>query len=168
MSKDTLRLRVGSFRFLFLVLCLLVATSPSLRAQTSSTGALVGTVTDASGAIVPNATVTATAETGQSRTATTGPDGTFKFGLLPPGKYLVRIVASGFQVEEIPAVDVNVTETSVLNRAMRVGAQTQTVTVEGSVETLQTTNSTLGTVAPGETVTALPLNTRNYTNLLSM
>jgi len=124
---------------------------------------------DPSNAAVPNAMVTATnLETGQVRTATTGQDGAYKFGLLPPGDYRVKFEAAGFQALEVPSATVNVTETAVLDRTLQVGAQNQLVTVEGSVETIQTTSSTLGTVIASRTVTDLPLNTRNYTNLLSL
>lgn len=141
----------------------------ALLAQTSSTGALGGRITDPSGAVVAGATVTLTSVgTGQTRTTTTAGDGTYNFGLLPPGNYSLRIEAAGFKAVNIPSVTVSVTETAALDRALEVGAQTQTVTVEGSVEAVQTTSSALGTVAPSETVTNLPLNTRNYTNLLSM
>jgi hypothetical protein len=141
----------------------------SLMAQTGGTGALTGTITDSSGAVVRDAKVTATsADTGQARTVTTGADGTYNFGLLAPGNYRVKFEATGFQAVEIPAAKVNVTETAVLDRTLQVGAATQAVTVEGSVEMIQTTSSTLGTVANAQTVTELPLNTRNYTNLLTM
>src|SRR5437879_314814 len=141
----------------------------SLRAQTAGTGALTGTVKDPSGAVIPNATVTATSlDTGQARTTTTATDGTYKFNLLPPGNYRVRIEAGGFKPVEVPSATVNVTETEVLDRNLEVGAQTQAVTVEGEVVAIQTTSSALGTVADARTVTELPLNTRNYTNLLSM
>ena len=143
--------------------------SQSLGAQTAGTGALTGTIKDPSGAVIPNATVTATSlDTGAARTATTGADGTYKFNLLPPGNYKVRIEASGFKPVEVPSATVNVTETEVLDHNLEVGAQTQTVTVEGEVETIQTTSSALGTVASARTMTELPLNTRNYTNLLAM
>ena len=141
----------------------------SLRAQTAGTGALTGTIKDPSGAVVPNATVTATSlDTGAVRTDMTGADGSYRFSLLPPGNYRVRMEASGFKPLEIPSVAVAVTETAVLDRNLEVGAQTQTVTVEGEVEAIQTTSSALGTVADARTVTELPLNTRNYTNLLAM
>jgi len=140
-----------------------------MSAQTAGTGALTGTITDASGAVIPNATVTTTSlDTGQVRAVMTGADGTYKFNLLPPGNYRVRIEASGFQPVEVPSATVNVTETSVLDRKLAVGAQTQTVTVEGEVEMLQTASSALGTVVSTKTVTDLPLNTRNFTNLLAM
>ena len=61
---------------------------PALLAQTASTGALSGTVTDPSRALIPNVTVTLTsADTGAVRNTTTGADGTYKFGLLQPGNY---------------------------------------------------------------------------------
>jgi Carboxypeptidase regulatory-like domain len=138
-------------------------------AQTAGTGALRGTVTDQSGAVVPNATITATnPDTGQARTATTGADGTYTFSLLPPGNYKVKFEAPGFKPVEIPSAAVNVTETGVLDRSLEVGGQAQTVTVEGEVEVIQTASSALGTVANARTVSELPLNTRNYTNLLAM
>jgi len=76
--------------------------------------------------------------------------------------------ASGFKPVEVPSVTVAVTETEVLDRNLEVGAQAQTVTVESEVVAVQTENSTLGTVASSQTVVSLPLNTRNYTNLLAM
>ena len=138
-------------------------------AQTAGTGALTGTVTDPSGATVPNVTVTATnTGNGQARTAQTGSDGSFTISLLPPGAYKVRFSAPGFKTSDVGPVNVAVTETPVLNRALEVGAQAEQVTVEATAETVQTTNATLGTVVSTQTVTDLPLNTRNYTNILAL
>jgi hypothetical protein len=152
-----------------LVICLSIVLVPSLLAQSSATGALTGTVKDPSGAVIPNATVTLMSlDTGAVRTATTAADGVYRFGLLPPGNYRVRIEAGGFKPVEIPSATVSVTETAVLDRSLEVGGQTQTVTVEGEVVAVQTTSSSLGTVANARTMVDLPLNTRNYTNLLAM
>jgi carboxypeptidase family protein/TonB-dependent receptor-like protein len=141
----------------------------SLRAQTPGTGALTGTVKDPSGAVIPSAMVTLTSiNTGQARTATTGADGVYHFNLLPPGNYRVRMEASGFKPVDVPSVTVAVTETEVLDRNLDVGAQAQTVTVEGEVENIQTASSALGTVVNTRSMEALPLSTRNYTNLLAM
>jgi Carboxypeptidase regulatory-like domain len=154
----------------FLILAgLLAGWNASLLAQTAGTGGLTGTVTDSSGAVVPNATVTATSlDTGQARMATTGADGTYSIGLLQPGNYRVKFEAAGFKAVEIASATVTVTETAVLDRTLEVGAQEQTVTVASEVETIQAASSALGTVATARTVTELPLSTRNYTNLLAM
>lgn len=155
--------------FLFVV-SLLITMAPSLGAQSSSTGALTGTVTDSSGAAVPNVTVTAlSAGTGASRSAMTGPDGAYTIGLLPPGSYSVKFEASGFKPVEVPSVNINVTETPVLNRQLEVGSQNQEITVQGEAEeAVQTTNATVGTVLAAQTITDLPLNSRNFTNLLGL
>jgi carboxypeptidase family protein len=141
----------------------------SLMAQTPGTGALTGTVKDPSGAVIPNATVTLTSvDTGQARTTMTGADGVYHFNLLPPGNYRVKMESSGFKPVEVPSVTVAVTETAVLDRNLDVGAQAQTVTVEGEVENIQTASSALGTVVNTRSMETLPLSTRNYTNLLAM
>ena len=148
---------------------LLLLWVPSLLAQSAGTGALTGTVTDPTGAVVPNVTVTLTSsDTNQARTANTGADGTYKFGLLPPGTYRIRFAAPGFKTSEIGGVTINVTETPTLDRALEVGQQSEQVTVEASVETVQTASSTLGTVVGSRAVTALPLSTRNYTQILGL
>ena len=118
---------------------------------------------------MPNATVTATSiGTGQARTTTTTADGIYKFGLLPPGDYKLKFEASGFTTAEVPSVTVTVTETAVFDETVQVGAQTQQVEVRGEVEAVQTASSTVGTVVNSDTVTAVPLTTRNYTNLLGL
>jgi hypothetical protein len=141
----------------------------SLMAQSSGTAGLAGTVTDQSGAAIPNVTVTLTSnDTGQTRTATTGADGTYKFALLPPGTYHARFAAMGFKTSDVGSVTLNVTETPQLNRTLEIGQQSEQVTVEATAENLQTQSSTLGTVATGATVTGLPLSNRNYTQILSL
>src|SRR5437588_1717890 len=160
-------MKFRNFSLLLLFVCLF--SLQSLRAQTPGTGALTGTVKDPSGAVIPNATVTLTSvDTGQARTTMTGADGVYRFALLPPGNYRVRIESSGFKPVEVPSVTVAVTETEVLDRNLEVGAQSQTVTVEGEVENIQTASSALGTVVNTRSMESLPLSTRNYTNLLAM
>src|SRR5689334_6577334 len=74
-----------------LVLLLVVTMTPCLLAQTASTGALTGTVTDPAGAVVPKATVMLTnTSTNQTRTMSTGSDGSYRFGFLEPGTYRLR------------------------------------------------------------------------------
>ena len=116
--------------WLAVVASLLIASFSILNAQTAGTGALTGTVTDASGAAIPNATVTATSnDTGQVRTTPTEASGTYRFSLLPPGDYKVSFSADGFRAVEVPKVTIAVTETPVLNYALEIGAQTDRITV---------------------------------------
>jgi hypothetical protein len=152
-----------------IVLLLSLVAGPFLMGQTASTGALVGTVKDSSGAVVANATVTATnVGTNQARTTTTTSDGGYKFGFLPPGTYKVKFEAAGFSTAETPSVLVSVTETPVLDQTLSVGGQAQQVEVRGEAESVQTASSTVGTVVGGKTITDLPLTSRNYTTLLGL
>jgi hypothetical protein len=164
--KTLLRPQVTAVLALTLLLALFV---PAMLAQSAGTSALAGTVTDPSGAAIPNVTVTITNNgTGQSRTATTGSDGSYRFNLLQPGNYKVSFAASGFKTGEVASVTLNVTETPQLDRTLEVGAQAEQVTVEAAAETLQTQSSTLGTTVTSQQVTGLPLSNRNYTQLLTM
>ncbi len=80
----------------------------------------------------------------------------------------MKFAAPGFKTSEIGNVTVTTTETATANQALEVGAVTQTVTVESSVETLQTESSTLGTTVSGNQITALPMANGNYTEILSL
>ncbi|HEX4001314.1 MAG TPA: TonB-dependent receptor [Candidatus Acidoferrales bacterium] len=153
----------------FACLVLLFACAPASLAQTGGTGALTGTVTDPSGAVIAGATVTATdAGTGQARSTTTDANGSFKFSLLNPGNYSVKFSAAGFKTVEVPAVTVNVTETEVLNHALEVGAQSEQITVESTQQTIQTQNATNGDLVGSKEVTSLPLVSRNYTQIINL
>jgi hypothetical protein len=158
-----------SRRAVMLLAVLLIVCAPVLLAQSAGTSGLGGTITDPSGAAIPNVTVTITSnDTGQTRTTTTGPDGVYKFTLLQPGSYKIRFAAAGFKTSEIGAVTLNVTETPELSRTLEVGAQSEQVTVEATAETLQTQSSTLGTTVGTKTVSELPLASRNYTQIIGL
>ncbi|HTW24275.1 MAG TPA: carboxypeptidase regulatory-like domain-containing protein [Candidatus Baltobacteraceae bacterium] len=158
-----------SAAFLLLLFVAAFGAARPLYAQSAGTGSLTGTVTDPSGAIVPNVTVTAkNAATGQSYQATTGTDGVYRFSLLPPGKYDVKFEAPQFKTIENLAATVNVTETTVLNQTLQVGGQTQVVQVQANTQGVDTATSTLGTLVSGNQITALPLTSRNYTQVLDM
>jgi hypothetical protein len=161
-----------SFRpilLLLVVAALFAFRTPLLMAQSATTGALTGTVTDPTGAVIAGATVTITnLGTEQARTATTDANGSYKFSLIPPGNYSATFSASGFKGLEVPSVTVNVTETDVLNRGLQIGEQTQQVTVKSDTETIQTQNATVGSLVGAKTVTTLPLNSRNYTQVIDL
>ena len=152
-----------------LVLFMISAFIPSLPAQTASTGALSGIVTDPSGAVVVKGEVGITnLATARLQTTTTGENGAYRFSLLPPGKYKVRIDMAGFKSAEFPSVTINVTETTVLNCTLEIGAPSETFIVQSESEVLQTMSSTLGTLVDSQTITELPLTSRNYTQILDL
>ena len=95
--------------------------------------------------------------TGQVRLITTASGGAYRFALIPPGNYQVQFAASGFKVAEVPSVTVNVSETPVLNQALELGQQAESVLVDAEGAVLQTADSTLGTVVSGNAITELPL-----------
>ena len=157
-----------------LLVCLLAAIvftagATCLIAQTANTGALSGTVTDPSGAVIVGATVTATnLATGQQRSSTTTSTGSYQISLLSPGNYSIHLDASGFKSLDIPSVTVNVTETLEVNRKLEVGSSSEKVTVEAHTENLQTQSATNGTVVGSQEIQALPLVTRNYTQIVDL
>ena len=157
--------------FTFRVALVLLLSLPVFKAlaQTAGTGALTGTLSDPSGAVIPGVTVTVTNnDTGQQRNAKTGSTGVYNISLLPPGNYKVKFSATGFKKSEVATVKVNVTETPVLDKVLEVGSQAEQVTVEANVEAVQTASSTLGTVVGEKSVTGLPLTSRNYTQIISL
>lgn len=162
--KSRQLLRLGFVALLLLALCV-----SSLLAQSAGTGALTGSVTDPTGAVIPNVTVTLTNNaTGQVRTTATGADGAYRFSLIAPGDYKVRFAATGFKTSEVPSVTVNVTETPVLNRSLEVGQQAESIEVQAEAAALQTSDSTLGRVVDGATISNQPLATRNFTALMGL
>jgi len=154
---------------IFVAGILALAPVPALLAQSAGTAGLSGTITDASGAAVPNVTVTLTnVDTNQARTGNTGSDGVYKFSLIPPGRYNIRFAATGFKTAEVSQINLNVTESPVLDRTLEVGQQSEQVTVEATADILQNASSTLGTTVGTRTVTELPLANRNYTQIIGL
>src|SRR5580692_20183 len=152
-----------------LVALFLVAMPATSVAQTAGTGALSGTVTDASGSVIAGAQVKVTSESsGEVRTVTTGGPGSFTVSLLLPGAYSVEVMKDGFRTATVPHVQIVVTETNALNIRLEVGQVSEKVVVEAQVAQLQTESSTLGRVTSGEQVQSLPLAMRNYTQIIAL
>ncbi|HUO14254.1 MAG TPA: carboxypeptidase-like regulatory domain-containing protein, partial [Verrucomicrobiae bacterium] len=155
----------------------LAATSVSIflivgvlcHAQTAGTGAIVGIVSDPSGAVVSGASIKATNKaTGEIRTANSGARGNYSLQLLPPGTYTLEVTKPGFKNSNYQNITVTVTETQNLNVKLEVGSITQTVDVTGAAEQLQTDSSSLGRVADSQIVESMPLVTRNYTQIIAL
>jgi Carboxypeptidase regulatory-like domain len=152
-----------------LVLTLAVCCFSTVQAQNGGTGALAGTVNDASGAAIVGATVAATnTSTGAIRTVVTSSAGSYRIPALPPGTYNIEFSSPGFDLEKDSNVVVNVAGIQTVNATMKVGNQQETVMVEGSAQLLQTESSTLGGVVSEQEVKSLPLTNRNYTQILGL
>ena len=137
----------------------LVLVSPfGVKAQLAGTGAITGTVSDASGAIIPNATVTATSVATNVKTVrTTTGAGDYTITPLTPGVYTLAVSARGFQTFLQKNVTVNALATVTVNAKLAVGAAEQTVTVSTAPPVLETTDATLGAVMDNEMYSNLPL-----------
>ena len=150
-GKDDFRFKLLSCLVIWMASLVMVALSfASLQAQTTY-GSIVGTVTDASGSVVPGATVTATnLGTNDKRTAQTDAAGTFRFVDLVPANYRLEVEASGFKHATREPITVQVGSTVRSDAKLEVGAPTEMVTVTGVAPLLQTETGTLSTVVEGQ------------------
>jgi Carboxypeptidase regulatory-like domain/TonB-dependent Receptor Plug Domain len=138
-------------------------------AQSASTGAVSGTVTDPANAVVVGAKITATNQaTGEKRTVDSGSAGAYFLPFLPPGTYSLEASAKGFKQVNYPDLRVVITETVKLDIRLAVGAVAEVVTVESRAAQLQTESTNLGQVTSGEVLNSLPLVTRNYTQIIAL
>ena len=152
-----------------LLVAALLCVSPVALTQTATTGVLSGTVTDPSGAGVPNALVQVMNHgTGEKREVKSGPNGTYVAPLLSPGAYRVEVGAEGFARVAYPNIRIAVTETTVLDVGLKVGAASVTVEVSGAPPVVQTTTNTLGDVVSTNDVQSLPLVNRNFTQIMDL
>ncbi len=127
------------------------------------TGAILGTVKDQSGAVVPGATVTVSNEgTGMTRGTRSDNSGNYVFTPIPIGLYSVRAVYRGFTTEQRQHIRVQVQQQVVVNFTLTPGRVTQTVQVSGAPPQLQTQNASVGQVVGTQEINNLPLNGRNY------
>lgn len=150
-------------------LALLLCMCTSAMAQTAVTGALVGTITDPTGAVVTGAEIKVTNDaTGEVRTAESSADGHYVLNLLPPRLYTVQVTKAGFKRIDRSGVQITVAETATLNLGLEVGSTGESVTVTTEQQLVQTYTSALGRDVDSKAVTTLPLVTRNYTQILGL
>ena len=149
------------------VLALVIATALSTAHGQTTTAKVSGTVTDSSGARIPGASVTATnIDTGLSRKTTSNDSGTYVIDILPPGRYKIIFDKPGFSVRTDENLTLTVAQSLVLNAPLALGTANEVVTVQADVQGLQTSSSELGSVIGQKAVQDLPLNGRNFTQLL--
>ncbi|OFW34684.1 MAG: hypothetical protein A3J28_02440 [Acidobacteria bacterium RIFCSPLOWO2_12_FULL_60_22] len=130
------------------------------------TATILGVVKDGTGAVVPGAGLTArSTETGQTRSAVSAGDGSYRFSGLPVGGYEVRVEQSGFQAAVRSGLTLTVAQEAVINFTLEVGAVTQTIAVTAEAPLVNTTSGSLGALVDERRVAELPLNGRNYIEL---
>ena len=146
----------------------LVLSSISAFAQ-GSAGRIVGAITDASGGAITGATVTVTdVDRGVNRTLTTDATGAFAAPNLTPGNYRVRAEYKGFKTVDRQNIQLEVAQELRVDLSMQPGDQTQVVNVTESVPLIETTNAELGGTMQNQVINDLPLNGRNFGNLLDL
>jgi hypothetical protein len=144
----------------------LIPAASILRAQ-SATGEVMGTITDKSGAGVPGATVRLTNQGTQvGEQVQTQQAGSFLFINVRPGSYTLSAEMTGFKTAQVPAFNLSVNQTLVQNIALDVGTLGETITVSSEAPLLQQASAELGTVISEQAVHELPLNGRNFTQLM--
>jgi hypothetical protein len=132
-------------------------------------GAIHGTVTDATGAVIPGAQVKAeNTATGLSRESVTTASGDFDFEDLPLGNYTVTVNKPGFQVVKTASVPVEVGKATSLPVSLSVAQQATAVEVAAAAAVLDTTSSAQNSVIPDRAVQDVPLNGRDFTQLIKL
>ncbi|HMD34467.1 MAG TPA: TonB-dependent receptor [Vicinamibacterales bacterium] len=153
-------------RKILLLLTILIGPLVAPAAAQFDTAAVVGSVRDASGGVVPDAKVTLTnTATGISQTKVTGADGSYEFVNVRPGVYVVTAEKSGFTIALVDNVEVQVAARMRVDMSLTVGQVTERVTVTGSSPLLETDSSQRGQVITGDQMRGLALNGREYSSL---
>ena len=154
-------LRMAQAGFVF---CLM-----TMMAAAQSTGSLQGTITDSSGAVLPNANLTIRdVDTGATRTVKSDSQGNYSVPALPPGHYEIEAAAAGFASAKTTGVVVNVGTTITSNVQLSVSGTQQTVNVTAAAPVIDQTGISVGQVVDQETVQQAPLNGRHFVDLGSL
>ena len=157
---------LNSLEWGWLVLLAIVMLAPfGALAQLTGKGAISGTVTDPSGAVIPNASVMATNIATQISTSTTTTGaGAFNFSNLDPGIYSVDVSAKGFENLNQENIHVNAMEMQTYNPVLTVGGSNQQITVTAEPPQLETSNATLGATMENDMYSELPIEMGAYGN----
>ncbi|MGH9667685.1 MAG: carboxypeptidase regulatory-like domain-containing protein, partial [Bryobacteraceae bacterium] len=147
----------------------LILALSGLRLGAQDAGEITGTVTDSTGAVIAGAVVTATnAATNQGRTAASNDTGNYSAPYLVPGVYDVRVEHLGFKISTRKGVEIQVGAVVRLDFQMQVGEVSQQMEVIGGAPLLSTESVALGTVIENRRIVDLPLNGRDYLQLVTL
>ncbi|HEX8813708.1 MAG TPA: carboxypeptidase-like regulatory domain-containing protein, partial [Terracidiphilus sp.] len=151
-----------------LLLAALLVVPQIVRAQ-ELTATLAGTVTDTTGAVIPNATITVTENATKAvRVVTSDATGNFVVTTLQAGTYTVSVASTGFESFVAKSVVLNVAEKRGLNIQLKAGAASTTVTVEAAAVTVDTESSAQAGTLTGQQITGLELAGRNFQQLVTL
>ena len=152
-----------------LVLVALVLIGSRVAKAQLTTADIIGTVTESTGAAVPNATVVLNnLATNVTRSVTTNASGNYTFTLLEPGHYGIKVSAPGFKTWNIPDVGVEAGDRARNDAHLALGSVSETVSVEAETPLLQSENSTVSSTVTAQSVQDLPLNGRNFVQLVQI
>ena len=155
-------------RYLLCVATLLLLAFSSTTFAQDVSARIDGQVTDPNGAIVTKATVTLTnMRTGEVRTVESNEDGTYTLTQIQPGTYDLSVKAQGFKEYLSKSLEISVNDRKTINVPLETGAVTESVTVTAEAPLIQTT-PTVGDVVENRRVVELPLNNRNFMQLLTL
>ncbi|MFC5863618.1 carboxypeptidase regulatory-like domain-containing protein [Acidicapsa dinghuensis] len=158
----------GTLRCLLSIL-VLIGCLPHLLMAQAGRGSINGLISDPSGAVIPNASVTLLNHaTGITQTTVTTAAGLYSFISLSPGDYEVKATANGFQGVVREHVSVIVDQTIEVNISLRVGSASEIVTVNETTDLAETSNSTVGQLISADTIDRVPLLTRNVYDLVQL
>jgi hypothetical protein len=132
----------------------------------STTGQILGTVADASGGVLPGATITVTnIDTGQTRSTTSEATGSYAIPLLPPGQYRVEMSLDGFKQTRYDAIRLEVGQNQRVDGRLELGSISEQITVTGETVFVDTNSASVGTVIDRERLEKLPMVGRGVLNL---
>jgi hypothetical protein len=155
-------------RFRYFCLCFIVLLG-TVQLWADVTGSILGYVRDKSGAVLPNATVTATlTATGYSRTVVSDPSGQYSILALRPGRYRLTASVPSFQQGVVDNIDLNVNDALHFDFDLQVGSVNESISVEANALQIQTVATSTGTTIESPQILAMPLNGRSYLDLLSL
>ena len=150
------------------LLVLLFSILPRANAQLTSAD-ILGTVTDATGAVISGAAVTLVNDgTHEQRTATSNGSGDYQFTLLPVGHYTITVKIAGFKTSTTPNLSVEAGDRARSDVKLETGGESETVTVEAQTPLLQADSATVSSTVTAQQVQDLPLNGRNFVQLVQL
>lgn len=162
-------LRTSKISLRLLLAALFIAIPGLQAAAQEQTGTITGTVTDTSGAVIPEAAITITnTDTQVARTATSNATGSYTVPYLQPGNYSVKVEKEGFKVVTHSGLELRVGDVVRMDFNMPVGEVSQQVEVSTAAAQLSTESTAMGAVIGEKQITDLPLNGRDYLSLVGL